>query len=136
MRGVSLFGLSKKHERLRVPNQLKIPPDYAMIFSRKIMDQEVTRLLEIPKLLIADVVEEFSEALAERVRGSYRIRVCKEGRETLDMILAFKPDIVVMDMLLPGCFQGLLVLDRTQGLSPSLEKVTDLDDPDFGLPMY
>ena len=111
MRGVSLFGLSKKHERLRVPNQLKIPPDYAMIFSRKIMDQEVTRLLEIPKLLIADVVEEFSQALAERVRGSYRIRVCKEGRETLDMILAFKPDIVVMDMLLPG-LDGVTILEE------------------------
>ena len=39
-------------------------------------------------------------------------------------------------MLLPGCFQGLLVLDRAQGISPSLELVSDLDDPDFGLPMY
>ena len=36
----------------------------------------------------------------------------------------------------PGCFQGLLVLDRAQGISPSLELVADLDDPDFGLPMY
>ena len=36
--------------------------------------------------------------------------------------------------LLPGCFQGLLVLDRTQGIRPSLDLVKDLDDPDFGLP--
>ncbi len=41
-----------------------------------------------------------------------------------------------LDMLLPGCFQGLLVLDRAQGVEPSLELVEDLDDPDFGLPMY
>ena len=41
-----------------------------------------------------------------------------------------------MDMLLPDCFQGLLVLDRAQGIEPSLELVSDLDDPDFGLPMY
>ena len=41
-----------------------------------------------------------------------------------------------MDRLLPGCFQGLLVLDRAQGISPSLELVSDLDDPDFGLPEY
>ena len=40
------------------------------------------------------------------------------------------------DLLLPGCFQGLLVLDRAQGIEPSMELVTDLDDPDFGLPMY
>ena len=41
-----------------------------------------------------------------------------------------------MDFLLPDCFKGLLVLDRTQGIEPSLERVDDLDDPDFGLPMY
>ena len=40
------------------------------------------------------------------------------------------------DLLLPDCFQGLLVLDRAQGIEPSLERVTDLEDPDFGLPMY
>ena len=40
-----------------------------------------------------------------------------------------------MDMLLPDCFRGLLVLDRTQGVEPSAELVSDLDDPDFGLPV-
>ena len=40
------------------------------------------------------------------------------------------------DLLLPDCFEGLLVLDRTQGIEPSPELVTDPDDPDFGLPMY
>ena len=38
--------------------------------------------------------------------------------------------------LLPGCFRGLLVLDRSQGLEPSRELEDDLDDPDFGLPKY
>ena len=40
------------------------------------------------------------------------------------------------ELLIPECFQGLLVLDRTQGITPSLELVSDLDDPDFGLPEY
>ncbi len=40
------------------------------------------------------------------------------------------------DLLLPGCFQGLLVLDRTQGIEPSMELEEDLDDPDFGLPAF
>ena len=39
-------------------------------------------------------------------------------------------------LLLPGCFRGLLVLDRAQGVEPSRELEEDLDDPDFGLPMY
>ena len=41
-----------------------------------------------------------------------------------------------VDGLGPGCFQGVLVLDRTQGISPSMELVEDLNDPDFGEPMY
>ena len=41
-----------------------------------------------------------------------------------------------LDGLAPGCFQGILVLDRTQGVTPSVELVDDLDDPDFGEPMY
>ncbi len=40
------------------------------------------------------------------------------------------------ELLLPGCFRGLLVLDRAQGVEPSRELEEDLDDPDFGLPMY
>ena len=40
------------------------------------------------------------------------------------------------ERLMPDCFQGLLVLDRSQGVEPSLELVSDLDDPDFGLPEY
>ena len=40
------------------------------------------------------------------------------------------------EMLLPGCFQGLLVMDRAQGISPSIELEENLDDPDFGLPKY
>ena len=38
--------------------------------------------------------------------------------------------------LMPDCFQGLLVLDRAEGVTPSMELEEDLDDPDFGLPKY
>ena len=41
-----------------------------------------------------------------------------------------------METLLPDCFEGLQVLDRAQGISPSIELVSDIEDPDFGLPMY
>lgn len=41
-----------------------------------------------------------------------------------------------LEGLAPGSFQGVLVLDRTQGISPSVELVEDLDDPDFGEPAY
>jgi len=61
--------------------------------------------------------------------GSIALMVIRGEEDQLDQPLD-------LDMLLPDCFQGLLVLDRAQGVEPSLELVTDLDDPDFGLPMY
>ena len=41
-----------------------------------------------------------------------------------------------LDSVMPGDFQGILVLDRAQGVQPSLELVTNLSDPDYGLPEY
>lgn len=40
-----------------------------------------------------------------------------------------------LDSIMPGDYKGLLVLDRWSGVSPTADIVTDLDDPDFGLPM-
>lgn len=41
-----------------------------------------------------------------------------------------------IDMVMPGAFCGLLVRDRWSGISPTGELITDLRDPDFGLPEY
>ncbi len=43
---------------------------------------------------------------------------------------------LVLADLVPGSFQGLLVVDRSQGVTPSIELVEDLDDPDYGDPAY
>lgn len=39
-----------------------------------------------------------------------------------------------LDMVFPGSFMGLLVVDRWSGLTPGPDLVTDITDPDFGLP--
>lgn len=41
-----------------------------------------------------------------------------------------------LDSILPGSFAGLYIFDRWSGVSPGAELVTDVGDPDFGLPMY
>ena len=61
--------------------------------------------------------------------GAIAVMILRGENEELDQPLN-------IDRLLPGCFRGLLVLDRAQGVEPSVELVSDLDDPDFGLPMY
>lgn len=41
-----------------------------------------------------------------------------------------------VDKVLPGSFHGIHILDRWSGVYPSLEIVTDITDPSFGLPKY
>ena len=77
------------------------------------------------------VKQELTDAIryARLYGGALAVIVIRGEEDELDTPLN-------MDALMPECFQGLLVLDRTQGISPSTELVTDLDDPDYGLPEY
>ena len=77
------------------------------------------------------VKQEITNALrwARLYGGSLALMVIRGEEDSLDQPLD-------QDLLLPDCFQGLLVLDRAQGIEPGAELVTDLDDPDFGLPAY
>ena len=77
------------------------------------------------------VKQEMTNALrwARLYGGSLALMVIRGEENILDQPLD-------PDMLLPDCFQGLLVLDRAQGVEPSMELVSDLEDPDFGLPEY
>ena len=38
--------------------------------------------------------------------------------------------------MVPGDFCGLLILDRWNGVNPSLEVIDDIASPDYGLPKY
>lgn len=71
------------------------------------------------KLLIADGTEEFRLALADTLRGAYVVRTCQEGMETLQMIQSFKPEVLVLDLMMPG-LDGITLLQKTAeiGLRP------------------
>lgn len=40
------------------------------------------------------------------------------------------------DSIVPDSYKGLLVFDRWSGIVPDSELITDISDPDFGLPKY
>lgn len=63
------------------------------------------------KLLIADSSEEFCQALAYSLGGIFRIRVCTEGNRALELIKSFCPDIVCLDLMMPG-MDGLSILEQ------------------------
>ena len=41
-----------------------------------------------------------------------------------------------LELVLPGTFAGIYIVDRWSGITPETELVDDLSDPDFGLPDY
>ena len=90
-------------------------------------DREALRRLEAKH----SVRRELTDAIrwARLYGGSLALMVLRGEEDRLSEPLD-------LDLLLPGCFRGLLVLDRSQGIEPSEELEEDLDDPDFGLPKY
>lgn len=40
------------------------------------------------------------------------------------------------DQVMPGSFKGMLVMDRWSGISPDADLITDISDPDFGMPKF
>lgn len=57
--------------------------------------------METLSLLIADASEEFRTALSNALQGSYRIRSCQTGKETLELLHSEAPDILILDLMLP-----------------------------------
>lgn len=57
--------------------------------------------METRKLLIADGGEEFRRALKEMLQGAYLVRTCRDGKEALELLRSFKPDVLVLDLMLP-----------------------------------
>ena len=72
------------------------------------------------KLLIAGINRNLSDQLEKHLKASADIALCgvtRDGRETLTMILNNKPDIVLMDLVMPH-MDGIAVLEKLKE-SPS-----------------
>lgn len=63
------------------------------------------------KILIADASEDFRNALAETLQGTYHIRTADNGLQALDLLRTFLPDILVLDLMLPQ-LDGLTLLQK------------------------
>jgi DNA-binding response OmpR family regulator len=67
--------------------------------------------MEMLKLLIADGTEEFSQALCDALRGAYYVRACADGCEALELLRTYSPDVLVLDLMLPG-LDGISLLQQ------------------------
>lgn len=79
------------------------------------------------KLLIADGAEEFRTILAKALKDTYHVQVAKEGQEALALMQSFAPNILVLDMMLPG-LDGISLLQKTAqlGIHPVVLATTRL----------
>lgn len=76
-------------------------------------------VLQIRKLLIADESETLTAALTDAFRGSCQVRVCTDGDSAKKLLSRFRPDVLVLDLMLPG-YDGLSLLQwaADQGIFP------------------
>lgn len=72
--------------------------------------------MDTRKLLVADPSQEFCDALTCMVGGAYELRICHDGLDARALLQSFQPDVLVMDLTLPG-LDGISVL-REMGSSP------------------
>ena len=77
------------------------------------------------KLLIAESAEDFRDALAQTLQGTYHIAITSDGQQALQLLRSFLPDILVLDLMLPG-LDGISLLQQAveSGIRPMVLATT------------
>lgn len=63
------------------------------------------------RVLIADSSRVFAESIAKQLNKDFLAMICCDGRRVLRQVIEFEPDIIVLDMMLPGC-DGISLLQN------------------------
>lgn len=63
------------------------------------------------KLLIADYDEDSCRQISAALGASYQIRICHNGSDALDALREYLPDLMILDILLPG-IDGISLLQK------------------------
>lgn len=77
------------------------------------------------KLLIVDSSEDFQHALSETLPSTYQVKCCCDGKEGLAVLLSYRPDILVLDLMIPN-LDGLSLLQAafSAGIVPTVITIT------------
>ena len=87
----------------------------------EIIESEGGNGLHKRKLLIAESSPEVADALTDLFRGSCQVRCCSQGDEARQLLSRFRPDVLILDLMLPG-YDGLSLLQwaREQEFCPQV----------------
>ena len=61
--------------------------------------------------MIADPAEEFRSTLTQMLQDKYQVCSCQDGTEALDLLRSYVPDILVLDLMMPG-LDGISLLQQ------------------------
>ncbi len=77
------------------------------------------------KILVADAAEDFRGLLTDMLHGSYQVRTASDGIQALQQLRSFLPDVLVLDLLLPG-LDGITLLQKSAecGIRPMVLATT------------
>ncbi len=53
-------------------------------------------------MLIADPAGEFARGIEKQLGAIYQVKICRSGNDLEEQLRVFRPDILVLDMMLPG----------------------------------
>ncbi len=73
--------------------------------------------MDMRKILIADGTDEFRNSLANALQGTFRVRTCADGCQALELLAEFDPDLLVVDVILPGV-DGLTIIEKSREQKP------------------
>lgn len=62
------------------------------------------------KLLVADSSESFVGTVFEQLNEFFEISCCNDGQKVISMLHNFSPDLLLLDLMLPGC-DGITILE-------------------------
>ena len=71
--------------------------------------------MDVKKVLVADTTVEFCQALAQALDSGLSLRICHDGLEAEQLLWVYSPDVLVMDLALPG-LDGIALLQRIADL--------------------
>lgn len=83
--------------------------------------RKVGEYMSAPKLLIADSNDDFRLALAEALQEHYHVHCCQNGKNALELLHTYRPDVLVLDLMLPE-LDGISLLQAAadSGIRPKV----------------
>ena len=112
LQNAGLCFLSKKVEKCFAASDCK--KSHNMVFLYCDFCERVCSM-ELPRILIADGSEEFRCELSLALRGSYIVISCADGKQALELLESYRPELLVLDLMLPG-LDGITLMQRLQNM--------------------